>query len=231
MEHGTIIFVVCFLGAFIFISGLIPNSLLANLTYNEENYSDINYPDKRWDTSAIGEGNITDQDLYNITVNEIIYLHLGGEEVKISWPIIALQYDSLYVYHNHFWWIFTFAESTNLCPVSKSFLSSINEDGVSSITCFCLKGDLQFLFQVSFDNLTYADLEEAWNSGYLMLRIALRNTDTQTVAHYDAWTLIGQLLTFQAPLINPLFNYLIAIPLWVSIIIAIIYVLDKILPF
>lgn len=237
-EHGNLIFVVTFLGVFIFLSGFIPSPFFFFLTYDQTQYKPLVVPDK-WDTSAIGEGTVLDQDMANITYPSATSLSLEDEEIILFWadyypynPDLPSSKDEMWLAHIHTWWIFVFWEPTDANPFTKAYLNSIqDENNVSSVTVRCLKGDLQFLFQITFDNNMYSSFIDAWDNNHLEVYVAIRQADTQTQAHYDAWTLIGQLLTFQAPFIHPLFNFIIAVPIWISIALAIIYVLDKILPF
>lgn len=197
----------------------------------------VSIPD-RWDTSAIGEGVILVDDTQTVLWNDATYFSLNApDDVRLLWPYTYPFYwpdmgDAIGIQHYHSWWILGYWVETDVTPLTRDYVISIfNEDEqVSSVTVRCQDGDLSFLLQISYDPISYASIEEAWDGGSLEVWMGIRSYDT-VEGHYSVWVMIGQLLTFQAPEVHPLLNIIIAVPLWVGIAISLLYVFDKIVPF
>lgn len=237
-EHKTVIFVVCFLGFFsVLIAGL-PNIFYAHQNdFDSTIYTQISVPDK-WDTSAIGQGEVLSQDYRNVTAETYyttpFYLTkatTNDTTIRLFWS--PLDIDNLYFEHRHIFLFFIpYYVNMNPHPITKTQILQDFDSltNVTSITLRCKDGDFQCLLQISFLYPTYQNMTDALNAGHIEVWLGIRASDTQTEAHYDAWTLFGQLLSFQAPHIHPLLNAIIAIPIWVSIGVAVIWLLEKILP-
>ncbi len=65
---------------------------------------------------------------------------------------------------------------------------------------------------ITFNTHLYSNLTVAWEAGYLNMTVGFPLTsDIQSV---NVWTIIGQIMFFQAPYIDPVINSIIAVPLW-----------------
>jgi len=67
----------------------------------------------------------------------------------------------------------------------------------------------------NYDEGTYSNVTDAWNHHGLSLFIGIEFD--QLATGLNAWDLMGMILTFQMPNVHPVLNYIIAIPIWVSI--------------
>lgn len=229
-EDRTLIFTATFLGIFVLFLYMIPNVLFQFSTEIPDiEGKEIDVPDK-WDTSSIGAGAILFDDDDSILYNSFVDLMLNTEELRVYWPygVPFLDY-SIGIRHLHSFWIFNYYVDCGE-PLTYDFINSILDDGVASVTMRCNDGDLQFLFQISYDDMSYASFQDAWDSGDIMIWVGIRDTDL-TEAHFSVWVLVGNLLTFQTPEIHPLINALIAVPLWIGIVVSLLYIFDKLNPF
>lgn len=237
-EHGTIIFVVSLLLIFV----LILNGMTTSYFFSEQpNYLATQYPNigtpSAYDPGSIGKAGVKSEDYENVTYGEysfyLTYDTTNDTELVLIWNNIPGDRDNLYLSHRHPWfWFFTRLVSMSPWPVTKDYVNSTQNNNASQLFARCMEGDIPEVFvEISFDNTTYNNVTHAWDNGQLRFYCAFLSNATLEQAHYDVWTLLGQLLTFTMPNVHPLINAIIAIPIWISIILGLIYVLDKIKPF
>lgn len=197
----------------------------------------VSVPDK-WSTDEIGMGAVLYQDYDNVTVSGTEVTNTFFElavvdEVRVTWDFTHPDYIS--IYHKHSWWLFTWYVKMNpVCPVSKDYLQAYMDstDNVTSLNIRCSDGDSTMLLQVGFAGLDADSIEDAWdNVGEIGVYLCIRDVDDTQEANYDVWSLIGQILTFQTPNVSPLLNIFINVPIWICLLIVIVYILDKIVPF
>lgn len=102
-----------------------------------------------------------------------------------------------------------------------------DENNMSSYEVYC--DHLTMKMWVSYNTTTYSSIYDAWDSDEVALLYAIDFDQAGT--SWNGWSLIAQFLTFQAPEVNPVINYFIAIPIWISIAVLIVLVISLILPF
>lgn len=231
-EHSTLIMVVVFLAVFVLLVASIPAAIFINqVSYTPTTYVEVTPPSPFWDPAEIGKGNVKSQDYKYITFGTgkywaLTYASLNDTLIYVGWDVSP---DDLIVKHVHAWW-----DYRNMLPypLEKDYVLAREENDISAFYMRCITGDIPEVYvQISYDNISYSSLLEAWNYGEIYVWMGLLENATRQEASYDVWTLLGQLMSFQAPNIHPLLNALIAIPLWICIIVSIVYVFDKILPF
>jgi len=84
----------------------------------------------------------------------------------------------------------------------------------------------------NYNETTYSSVEDAWD--HYGLDFCSGIEFDQMATGLNAWDLIGMVLFFKIPNIHPIFNYMIAVPIWVSIVwlsVALIIAFIKALPF
>jgi len=95
-----------------------------------------------------------------------------------------------------------------------------------NITSFVMK-DEKYTYHVSlgYDPAKFDDFREAWQGTgtdtaelRIFIGMTLADSEKMWTESTNAWNLINQILFFQSPLIHPILNVFIAIPLWISII-------------
>lgn len=93
-----------------------------------------------------------------------------------------------------------------------------------------LKNDhTQFVLYFGFNETKYNSPSEALSNDDLHVYIGVNFDKVNTT--FNAWNLIGALLTFQLPNVHPAINMLISIPIWVLIAYLIYVLILKAIPF
>lgn len=233
-EHKVILFSVCFLLFFGYMIQSMPVDMVEN---QSTTFSDVPVyvePPTYFDVGSLSRSEIISQDYANVSYPEgghnfyLTYQDTNDTQINLVWVVP----DELAFTHVHWlFYIIPLQKQMNPYPLyNATVLGSIEEGETAEFWLRCVDGDIPEVYLgISFDNDTYADLGEAWDDGELSIYVAFLSNATFTGG--NAWALVGSLLTFSAPNIHPIVNFFIAVPVWVSIIISILYVLEKILPF
>jgi hypothetical protein len=231
-EHRTLIFVGTFLAIFVLMISQIPSIFYAYQTYVPEEYTISDVP-TRWDTANIGKAGVKSQDYKTVDMGAatswFALTHISTNDTLFTVDWEAGAYSAIYIAHSHSWW-----QKFRMLPyeLDKEYVLSLEDENTSALFIRCETGDIPEVFlQISYDNSTYDSLSLAWTAGHLEVWMGFLLNASSTKASYDVWTLLGQIMFFQAPYIEPTLNAIIAIPIWISIIVCIIYVLDKVMPF
>ena len=235
MEHKTIIFLFTFISLFGFLISTMPSLMMSHQSgYNETEYTYVTVPD-RWDTASIGSGIVISQDMKNVTYGGLEIFTLtdndnATQDISMEWAA-AYGQDLTFYRHKHMYWFVPWYHNMNPYPISKDYAVQYQDDNITAIQLTCDQGDFKCLLQISFNETAYADLEEAWDDGQLEIWLGIRDTDTQTQANFDVWTMLGAFLTLRMPNIHPWLNFILALPIYATLGVCILYILDKILPF
>jgi len=67
-----------------------------------------------------------------------------------------------------------------------------------------------------YNDTLYSSPSQAWDHHGLWILLGI-NFDQMSTG-FNAFNLIGMLLFFQLPMVHPIINYIIAVPIWVCII-------------
>lgn len=243
-EHRTVIFVVSFLTIFMLLVTQIPVALFANQSSEyDSDYAVNSYPSSNWDTSALGSNIITDYDNDSIGYTDQVVLTFtkiiaDDTQVKVYW----LYVNEWYYYHLHHVviipGIWEFDQWYPIRAYTKEFIESNIPAGESVSSFYVTCTDIQFITQITYDSSSYSSFNQAWNAGDMLVLCGYTSNQTSTEISMNAWTLIGNLLTFQGFHLHPdtninfVLNAIFASgPIWICIIILIAYFMEKILPF
>lgn len=234
-EHKTLIFTVCFILFFAFMVGTIPSNLMANQGVEFDETVEYVEPPERFDVGSLSRGEVISQDYANVSfpvsVGQNFYLtyeDTNDTQINLVWTTLG----ELYFTHVH-WLFFIIPVQYELVPypvVNDTVLATVGEGDTAELWLRCGGGDIPEVYLgLSYDNDTYTDLEDAWDDGELMVYVGF--TSNMTFTGGNAWALLGQLLTFNTPNVHPVINFFISVPIWVCIVVSILYVLEKLLPF
>ncbi len=235
MEHKTVIFFFVFISLFAFLIGAMPNLMVAHQAgYSTTEYTYVSVPD-RWDTASIGAGTVLSQDMKNVTYGGLEIFTLtdndnATQDISMEWAN-AYGLNFTYYRHKHMYWFIPWYHNMNPTPLTRAYMVSIQDENISSVQLVCDQGDFKCLLQVGFNETAYATLDEAWGDGHIEVWLGIRETDTETQANFDIWTMLGAFLTLRMPNIHPWLNFILALPIYATIGICLLYILDKILPF
>jgi len=100
-----------------------------------------------------------------------------------------------------------------------------NASIIYPVSCNCIVTKVWFVDP----NTTRNNISEAFDEGSLIVVMGFGFDDYQT--SISAWSLVGQLLFFQAPQIHPVLNAIIALPIWATISVLIYLLILKAIPF
>jgi len=243
----TFLFLITFLAVFGLIVGTIPYEfIVASEEYTEpeiEGYfeaMDLMAYAETW-TYCMNEtgGKLIMGYLY------VVELDIGGHDSEYHYT--KANYSSPYIVIRHFytvWWFFLDAcymdwyndnglFLTTKIGVTKRLMLAELEDNYEDAQPFTVKCK-HFAVDVfyAYNETTYSNVEDAWNHHGLYVLIGITIDDLAT--GLNAWNIVGMVLLVDMPNIHPIFNYMIAIPIWVAIIwlaFAFIIAVIKSLPF
>jgi len=231
-EHGTLIFVGTFLAVFVLMISQIPSIFYAYQTYVPEGYAGLSIDDK-WDIANIGKSGVKSYDNKTLLCGVPNWFALNYTGNPINDTLLYWVWDPyeniITIDHVPAWWNYHIC---NPYPLTRAYVLANEENNVSAFYVRCTYADIPEVYtQISFDSNTYSSLSSAWDDGTIQVWVGFLMNASATSASYDVWTLLGGILFFQSPNIEPTLNAIIAIPIWISIIVCIIYVLDKVMPF
>lgn len=246
---GMLIFCVVLLVTFVSIFSVIPSELLAE---DSRTYHNLTYPSDDWngiDATGYayrGRGFINDSyvDLAWLKINLKDDADVTKNTVSAAWLSPHHTLILQHTYEDVILWVFPFENSHDLTyydnvtgswdynlddwangEVQLSF-SEVNyfwqpNHNYSYMKARCPHG---YVFNIYFqyNQTRYGNLTAAWDDYDLWIAIGQGYSDT--FAKMDAWTVIGLLLTFQAPQIfgatgiySTVLNLIIAMPIWAAI--------------
>lgn len=231
MEAKIVLWVIIFLSTFFIVLG----SMVAEsaFMFSETPFiPSVSVPD-RWDTAEIGKGSVTSQDWGNLSYPTVHQLYLSWQGTNDTHIYVVWTDDQteIEIFHPHVWYYWAIMLPY---PVTQTYVVSIEDSDLQRSYFYtrCQDGDIpEILVQFAYDTVTYDDLTDAWDNGELDIWIGYEAAGNQTIAHYNVWTLIGQLMSFNLPNVHPSINIIIGVPIYACIIIGVIYALDKLVPF
>lgn len=103
-----------------------------------------------------------------------------------------------------------------------------NEGWVSYRTYFEADPSIGCDINFGFNTTLYSDPQSAMNNQALTVLVGLGLEDTTTTL--NAWQLVGGIMLFQLPDIDPLFNALIAFPMWANFAVALVLFVARFIP-
>lgn len=211
--------VVIFLGIFAFLVGGVPLNVVP---MTDQGYILKTYPDI-FDPLTMQKFNFSASESFLLTFtspeNKSDPFYLGNNELVIA-SYTLLGSSRLYMQHNTPWFIFSgwhLLQTPNL--VSLIGLDEVLKyySNNTDLSVFTLECDhLTLTTIIGFNTSIYNTLELAWSNKEIFVTVGI-GYDQLLGTRLGAWSLISQLLLFQAPDIHPAINGLIAIPLWACI--------------
>jgi len=216
----TYIFVISFLGVFFILIASIPPQLITE-GYEGETIS-YSIPTGKWASADILELGWYDNGTLKEGETLFLYLPNTGDsqiDLTVNWnPDYSIRISHTFL----IWWIFpsahyVYTSDTIEDHFSYDYVESFFDEAtnISSFKGQCEHGTLYYIY-VSFNITEYSSLLDAWNNHEIEIMIGVRLEET--LAKFNAWSLIGSLLTFSMPQIHPVLNMIIAIPIWACII-------------
>jgi len=165
------------------------------------------------------------------------FLIVGDRHIHISWLPSAISPDAIYLYHQYETGIGFPPFTHDITPEDKEdvwidlqFILDHQPTG-QNFSFFTASCECPLIYEVfiGFDNETYEDFQEAWDTGILNVTICLPTHDAYLEP--NAIQIVMSILFFQAPDIHPMINVLIAIPLWLCVAWIAVWVLGYLKPF
>jgi len=221
----TFVGVIGFLAVFIILVGLIPGAFFVS----SKEYKRSNIPDEFEALTEVVELAWYDNDtlLPGHTWNTPCLFQLPPADPQIEVEV-AWDGDDLFFWHKIMWWvfdrghfIFRMDESTHHYDWSYVNSNFDAETNISSCEGSCICGTYYQIF-LTFNETKYDSFQEGWNAQELYCLIGVGIEDTLT--KLNAWSVVAQLLMFQAPEVFPAgnvgiaLNLMIAIPIYAAII-------------
>jgi len=246
-EIKGLIITLVFLGTFFFLSTMIPPQFLTS-DENIQNIKLINYPTyfEGIDIQDFAETyviNLTDPNLL-----EEEEFSFGGWNMRYEdWP----QHKLIMIRTHSAWWFFRWdfdyfrwCDKEGIEQSKSVWIGEIHEKiaityealdeayqkfGTDGLRWTLKNSRTAMIVYIGFNQTKYSKPSDALNGGELSLLLCMNFDKINTT--YNAWGLIGALLTFQAPNIHPAINFLIAIPIWILIAYLIYVLILKAIPF
>lgn len=235
---GRFVAIVVILGFFSLMLSTIPLDFLLG----SDPSIPLPYYETEWATLDFLRGNYTSTDTNNITRSALggtdftlddvkghIYVRWYQSSDTIRFSHTWYEWFILFRYHFLDWYEPDTGEWTNDALTYDDIINHQIEN--SNCSYFQMKCDCGSVYYVyfGFDDTLYSSFSEAWDAGKLSVFIGV-GYETMPVV-INAWNLIGMLLSFSLPDINPIINALIAIPLWAMIAYVIYILILKAIPF
>ena len=213
---STFVFLVTLIGVFAVLVGSMPSGFYEVAP----NYTETSTRDEWFPQEDIGYMNYTDST--NLTKGVRAYLTIGDVTVDVNWDVYP-YIDNIWFLHTWpvFWWYDHHLFDNNPITLSDIEANSPHEGYANRSyivqTCPCPKTYYTYFV---YNSTEYASWSEAWDDGALDLYMGMGWSDA--IEKMNAWSLIWNVLTFQAPEVfgtgasANLMNAIIAIPLWAS---------------
>jgi len=234
--HPILLTVATFLGVCFCLIGFMPSWMAA-----QNEYRQLEIPEE---TAAIEYLilNFSDVEFINATEEGAWWEgEVGGHDIKIMWD---QEINFIGVAHLEIWRFAIFSVYTGehgmewyyqdrLIPTEDGILFNIlriNDYFREGATRFKLKCDhFHFHFLLYYQTENYTKFSDAFNNNDFWMVLGL--TFDQVASTLSSWDLVSSILFFQAPQIHPLLNFIIALPIWVSIGFLIYEFIRRLIPF
>lgn len=243
---------VTLLGTFIGLAVTMPQDLLAAGTSPE--YSQYSVPEEfsaadltklAWlDNDIIGSTNLANPDSVTMGGGNPVQFMLPPDNPKIevwgfwgsTWPFSGPSSPkTLYFVHVWMWLFFVnYHPIEGLDNVGYGFDKTEIVDhwdasqNCSEIEATCSCGKTYYIF-IGYNSSKYSSIGDAVDNADVIIVIGVGIVDA--MAGVDAWNVVGALLTFQIPQINPVLNFFICLPFYAGIAIMIYLLVVMIIPF
>jgi len=211
----TFVSLVTLIGIFVVLAGSIPEGFYEVAP----DYQETKTRDEWFPNEDIGFMNYTDSE--NLTKGQKHYLQIGDIYVDIYWDYYPYITDIwfLHTWQVSFWWDHHLFDDT---PITlQNIIDHQTEDFANRsymvLTCPCPK---TYYVYFIYNSTEYSSWSEAWDGGELEVYVGMGWNDA--IEKMNAWSLIWNVLTFQAPEVfgtgaaANVMNAIIAIPLWAS---------------
>ena len=227
----TFLFLITFLAVF----GLLVATIPSGFMEASEEYREQDIPTE--------EFRVTDLEAYSETwiycMNEtggdliqgylyVVDVDIGGHDCDFEYT--KANYSNPYIQMRHFyavWWIFT-----DCCYMKWIDANGVDRTTKVGVTNRLTLADLEACYQdaqpflvkckhfqqdvfFAYNETTYSSVADAWNHHGLHVLIGIEFDEMAT--GLNAWDLIGMVMFFKMPDVHPVFNYIIAVPIWVCI--------------
>jgi len=165
---------------------------------------------------------------------------LGNRDLDLKYKLNSSTPYNMYV--NHYWkeWvIFTYVEKLDfyhegiglgnyLSPAIMEQYVDSNENDTASFMLVSTRHKFQYYFSVGFNSTSWNNFTHAWQNKDLYIFVAVDFDNVHT--SYNAWQIVGMLLFFSLPEINPIIKAMISIPIWICIAYLIYVLIIKVIP-
>lgn len=225
----TFVFLVTLIGVFAALTTFMPSGFY-------EEASGLRQTQTRDDwlkVSDIGSVNFTDS--CNITRPGKEVLNIGDVTVNVWWlPLDVITFEHVW----STWWIFVDMHTFDDMPLTLSDVEAHSpHEGIANVSYMVLTCPCQKTYYTYFvyNSTTYGSWAEAWVGGTLEVYVGMGWTDA--IEQQNAWSLIWNIMTFQAPEVFGIgsaataMNVIIAIPLWASFAIIAAIIILWFIPF
>lgn len=246
-ELRGLIVIMSFVGVFVILIGLIPSQF-----YTASDLREVFVPEvfEAIDIMAFAQsctvhtnetGGSEIGNYYMVELKTAGGEDLGNRDLDLYYKLNDSTPYNIYV--NHYWkeWIiFTFFEKLSFYHdgidlglyLSPAIMEDYSDDPATNDTAtFSLRSErhsFQYYFSVGFNSTTYSNYTHAWSNKDLYIFVAVDFDNVHT--SYNAWQIVGMLLFFQLPDINPIIKAMVAIPMWISIAYLIYVLIIKVIP-
>jgi len=246
-ELRGLIVILTFLGSFVLLLSLMPAEFYSIGDYRAvtvpEQFESIDvYSFAETDTIRLNEteGEDAGGEYWRVQLKNAGSEPLGNRDLWLYYKKNDSGFLNMYV--NHYWkeWvIFTFFEKLNFyhkgtdhglyldTSMMESYREAPNND-TANFELVSPRHSFQYYWSVGFNSTSYNNFTHAWRNQDLYIFVGVDFDDVNT--SYNAWQLVGMLLFFQLPEMNPVINGLMAIPLWVGIVYLIYVLIIKVIP-
>lgn len=222
-ESRILILVATFIGIFAFIIVLMPQPLLPS---SERDVASVSYPDG-WESHDL----LYIAESYNTTVTNStdIQFEFGGRSMRLTGSYSANGH-SVILYEYWFEWLVMYRlepcdwlDSTGYYYDANFqnalLMESLDNSSYTQDERFIGRWTEHSQFKVyiifSFDTGTYSGWEDAMSKGGLSIWLGIQFDQVNT--SYNAWDIVGMILFFRMPDIDPILNAILAVPFWVAV--------------
>lgn len=223
-ETRILIVIGCLVGIFAFLLVTIPQPLLpaseretASISYpNNWESGDLLYLTETWNMTSID--NTTD-----------VNFELGGRNFNLRGSETALNGPSILLFEYWYEWLVVYTnepcqwmDSTNFF-VDANFknallMESLDNQSITQDERLIVRWTEHSQFKMyailSYDTGSYASWELAMDDSALGLWFGVQFDQTNTA--FNAWDIIGMILFFSMPDVDPFLNAIIAVPMWLG---------------
>ena len=223
-EYRGLLTVVSFLGMFALLISLIPSGFNAAQDVrlvNAEQYEGFEAIDLQ-NFAETWNGSIDAGEMWGIL--HLQHIDIGGYQFDLVSLNANPPNDVIQMYHYDYWWIFVVGSHKMTWYDKRGFDLGTTVNKAELDSNYEVGKPLEFKAQcphffvkvfMNFNTTIYDLPSEAWDDNDLHVLIGINFDQTQTV--FNAWDIIGMILFFSLPDINPIINAMIAIPLWACI--------------